>query len=44
MAADAATMRAIAVRPGVADSLHARDVRRIKAHVEIGAPLVGGAR
>ena len=28
MAADAATMRAIAVRPGVADSLHARDVRR----------------
>jgi threonine dehydrogenase-like Zn-dependent dehydrogenase len=28
MAADAATMRAIAVRPGVADSLHGRDVRR----------------
>jgi glucose 1-dehydrogenase len=28
MAAGAATMRAIAVRPGVADSLHARDVRR----------------
>jgi hypothetical protein len=35
MAADAATMRAIAVRPGVADSLH--------AHVEIGAPSAGGA-
>jgi threonine dehydrogenase-like Zn-dependent dehydrogenase len=28
MAAEAATMGAIAVRPGVADSLHARDVRR----------------
>jgi glucose 1-dehydrogenase len=28
MTADAATMRAIAVRPGVADSLHAREVRR----------------
>jgi len=28
MAAGAATMRAIAVRPGVADSLHARDVRQ----------------